>query len=544
MEQIDYAPLLPLRPSIEEQQMILDSVDPFQYIIYRSGWTVDWMTGMKHRAVKCSCTACGADWYSDRYDGRGSGPFGFWNGEVGVSVGVQNNQETICPACGAKVFARHVSSFQYRICDHYFRMTVGRVLDRLVLLGWVIQREADKDGRVYQSIKPYEAYVVEKKKVVKLSGYIKNITAVHLMGVWGQMGRCCDTWLVENNLIGFSPEILEGTTAENSKLDLYMAAGGGDKLPVSYLRLWIRHRNVENLLTCGAGEYLVREIMYNLSMSYGYYSHYIMSGIPDCRSINWREKKPTKMLNLNREELRAMIAGGWDGLWLEVYKSLRRQGPVELPADMERVRQAPETRVRLALEKDWPLLKMLRYCDKKKGRKLETLMDYWDMALKVGWNLEDDSLRWPRDLKRQHDKALEAKKEFDALDAAAKKKRGIVRRRKGFEKTALLMGRYSFAADGIMIGPCPTEEELIREGELLSHCVSMYAERISAGTTSIFLIRREAEPDRPWYTLELDPKELTVLQNHGKKNCDPTKEVNAFVELWKKTKLKKKESAA
>ena len=540
-EQMNYAKLLPLRPSVEEQELILETINPEQYIIYRSDWIMDWMTDMKQRAVKCSCTACGGDWHAGRWDGSGSGPFGFWNGEFG---GVQDGKETVCPDCGAKVTARHVSSFRYRICDHYFRMTVGRVLDRLVLFGWVIQREVDKDGRVYQSIKPYEAYVVEQKKVVKLVGYIKAISTISMLGDWNQLKKCCDTWLNTDILIGFRPETLEGTTAENSKLDLYMAARGGDKFPVSYLRLWLRHRNAENLLTTGAGEYLVREIQNNLSQSYGYYPRDIMTGIPKCRGICWREKKPTKMLGLNRDELREMIAGGWDGQLLEFYKGLRLQGPVELPADMERVKKANRYRVGLALEKDWPVLKMLRYVDKKKGRDLATLADYWEIAARVGWNLEDDSLRWPRDLKRQHDKALEAKKEFDALDAAAKKKRDIARRRKGFEKTALRMGRYSFAADGIMIGPCPTEEELIREGELLSHCVSMYAERISAGKTSIFLIRREAEPDRPWYTLELDPKELTVLQNHGKKNCDPTKEVNAFVELWKKTKLKKKESVA
>ena len=541
VEQVNYEKLLPLWPSCEDQQKILETINPAQYIIYRSGWVMDWMTEMKQRAVKCSCTACGSDWYASWHEGPGRGPFGFWLDEF---CAVHNDEETVCPDCGAKVTAQHVSSFRHRICDHYFRMTVGKVLDRLVLLGWVIQREVDKDGRVYQSIKPYEAYVIEQKKVVKLTAYIKNITSITLTETWAQLKHCCDTWLNDDNLIGFSPEMLEGTTAENSKLDLYMSAKGGDKYPVSYLRMWLRHRNAENLLTVGAGEYLVREIMNNLSMTYGYYPRYIMTRIPDCRSVNWREKRPTKMLDLNRDELREMITGGWDGQLLAIFKGLRRQGPVELPADMERVKQADRYRSELAIEKGWPLLKMLRYCDKKKGRDLATLEDYWEIAEKVGWDLEDDSLRWPRDLKRQHDKVLEVKKEYDALDSAVRKKLDIARRRKGFEKTVRYMSRYSFAADGIQIAPCPTEEELIREAELLSHCVWMYAERIAEGTTSIFLIRREEEPDRPWFTLELDPKGLTVLQNRGKKNCAPPPEVESFVALWKKTKLKKEERVA
>ena len=58
------------------------------------------------------------------------------------------------------------------------------------------------------------------------------------------------------------------------------------------------------------------------------------------------------------------------------------------------------------------------------------------------------------------------------------------------------------------------------------------------------LVRREDAPDAPWYTLELDMKDLKVLQNRGKCNCEETQEVKVFVALWKKTMFEKKESAA
>ena len=136
------------------------------------------------------------------------------------------------------------------------------------------------------------------------------------------------------------------------------------------------------------------------------------------------------------------------------------------------------------------------------------------------------------------------KAEADAREAAKKRRAQIEKRREAFGETAAFCERFCFAADGILIRPCRTEEELIREGKLLSHCVGMYADKIAAGKSMILFVRREDAPEVPWYTLELDLKDLQVLQNRGKRNCQETAEVAAFVRLWKKTRLEKKESAA
>ncbi|MDE7376690.1 MAG: PcfJ domain-containing protein, partial [Muribaculaceae bacterium] len=52
------------------------------------------------------------------------------------------------------------------------------------------------------------------------------------------------------------------------------------------------------------------------------------------------------------------------------------------------------------------------------------------------------------------------------------------------------------------------------------------------GGTAIFFIRRTVEPGKPYYTLELDEKALTVRQNRGLRNCGKTPEVQAFEEMW------------
>ena len=76
------------------------------------------------------------------------------------------------------------------------------------------------------------------------------------------------------------------------------------------------------------------------------------------------------------------------------------------------------------------------------------------------------------------------------------------------------------------------EQELKDEGKRLHHCVGTYAESHAAGGSSIFFIRRASNPDKPWYTLNLDDKRLTVRMNLGNHNCKTTDEVKAFEEAW------------
>ena len=77
-----------------------------------------------------------------------------------------------------------------------------------------------------------------------------------------------------------------------------------------------------------------------------------------------------------------------------------------------------------------------------------------------------------------------------------------------------------------------TEEELIDEGSALHHCVGTYGATVARGESCIFFIRRADAPDKPWYTLQVELKKVKELQNHGLRNCEPTKEVQEFVDRW------------
>ena len=161
--------------------------------------------------------------------------------------------------------------------------------------------------------------------------------------------------------------------------------------------------------------------------------------------------------------------------------------------------------------------------DEELGERIEAgyLLDYWTMAEGLGYDLGDPHIRWPRDLYQAHEAARLAQK--DRKDRA--NNQAIRERYRALRK-------WRFAWNGILIRPARSQDELNREGKLLHHCVATYGRSVAAGSSAIFFLRRASEPDKPWYTLELDEKTLTVRQNRCDCNGPRTPEVKAFEEVW------------
>ena len=73
------------------------------------------------------------------------------------------------------------------------------------------------------------------------------------------------------------------------------------------------------------------------------------------------------------------------------------------------------------------------------------------------------------------------------------------------------------------------------EGHVLRHCVGTYVSKILEEESIILFIRKTEDPEKSFYTLEV--KEDQIKQCHGYRNKDMTKEVERFVEEYKKAVL-------
>ena len=532
MSDTNYAPLLPTAPPEGLVPWLVKhgKLDG-EYIIYRSVW-IDGEDGKKEKAVKCKCSACGGEWIAPRADVEQDCPYSYAPAPFGF---VNNNDDVIdgkridCPICGAKATAKHIGKIDSRGCgnevDRIYPLTVHKIGGQLALICWEVSKDIDKDGNSHIQDRYFEAYVFEKRKAIRLVGYRNFLSNISYLPEWQQLNSCEDKMgeLNKDMIFPWKKSLLTGTDVENCKLDLYLKANPKNAYPVSYVRLWQRHKNVENLIMQGVGKIVNDKIKKTTT-------YYTSPKINQIKSINFKEVKPHKMLGITKDEFRVLAKDRWSDNDLYFYIDAKNNGIK--PEDIAVLRKAcggDWYEVRPILKHGVNIMRAARYIDKQKRKfgdpkkimDFRYLADYWDMAAVNGDDLTDDKVRYPHKLTSAHDNAMALKEEKESRAVQEK-----------FDKRYAELEKFCYSSGGLSIHPARSQREMIMEGKLLDHCVGGYANRHASGDTSIFFIRRENEPETPFYTLEFDIKALKVRQNRGYKNCARTKEVQAFENEW------------
>ena len=532
MEQHDYAAELPqeppegLIPWLQKQGKLQEHV-----IWYKAAWVHDPLTGQRKRMAELRCSACGKTMYADRIPNPGH-TFGYFDPENGHPV--SNGNHVRCPMCGCSAEALHIGRGQGgHYGKRYCPLTITRVGDKLALVGWCVGKFISKSGEEHIYFDQYEAYVVVEHKVVRLMGYLKCLSAIRFFGHWEQRKTCLDNWGSADLVYPWDRRLLTGSTAENSKLDLYMKAAK-EPYPVTYLRLWQRHRNIENLIMQGCGA-LVGAMIRDESYRYSYER---ARGVPKLPEINWKEKRPAKMLGLTGEEFRFCRQFKWTPEELQFYRLCREKGiKLRLPKDLEDCKAARLHWCRRMVEEEKaPLLRTVRYLkrqhQKDKRADGSILEDYWRTARSEGYDINDEHVLYPKDLMKAHDKVLAEQRAREAAQRAKERAEKNKILQDAFADRLKILEPLAWQQGKILIRPCAVPEELDQEHKALIHCVDTYKEKHAGGKTAIFFLRRASEPDKPWYTLELKLDDFSVIQNRGKCNCARTEEVEAFEKAW------------
>lgn len=533
-ETIDYTKYLPteppegLIPYLKRKNKLND-----ECLVYRAEYVTNHITGKKEKKVKVHCTACGETFYQDykKIDigcGRSyaPAPFGFIHSETNEEITPEDI--TMCPCCCEGVKVYHCGQInRYKTINQRYVLTPYRFGDAFALLGWFIEKAIDNDGNVRFWQRPYEGYIYEGKKCVKVTGRECGFFSMHFTGKWKQLSRCYDTWggnyEEEIYIPGGNLEYyLQRTSLENSKLDIYINAK--EKIyPITYLKLFQRHKNVENLIMQGAG-YLISEKIRKTNG--GYYGGKWSSDIKD---IFWKEKQPSKMFGLTKTEFKFIVKKrhGWEDI--EFYRKFKGNGI--RPEDIEICKQYKYYNFESLVTLEKNVMKAIRYLERQKKKYplheskigIRYLEDYWEMQEKMGVDITETEIKYPQNLVSSHDAAVKRLKYKESKELKAK-----------FKKRYFELEKYYFELDDLLILPAKNEKELHDEGKILHHCVLTYAKRHAEGKTAIFFIRHKDMPENPYFTLELDEDELKVKQNRGIYNCERTDEVERFEEEWLK----------
>ena len=142
-------------------------------------------------------------------------------------------------------------------------------------------------------------------------------------------------------------------------------------------------------------------------------------------------------------------------------------------------------------------------------------IDYLDMAQNAGMNMTLENVRYPLDLKRRHDELVQQRYKI----ARTKSVKNMAHQ---IEKEAAdLEGKYSveqvmrkikktYEYDGekYIIRVPEGAKDILEESRFLDHCIqrgTRYFERIATRESYILFLRQKAEPNTPWYTLEVEP---------------------------------------
>ena len=87
-----------------------------------------------------------------------------------------------------------------------------------------------------------------------------------------------------------------------------------------------------------------------------------------------------------------------------------------------------------------------------------------------------------------------------------------------------------------MVVLCPkSPEDIIQEGQALHHCVGTYVDRVAKQECVILFLRRAAEADKPFYTLEI--RNRKVVQARSANNRPATPKVQRFLDQWEREVL-------
>lgn len=189
----------------------------------------------------------------------------------------------------------------------------------------------------------------------------------------------------------------------------------------------------------------------------------------------------------------------------------------------------------------------MNYLDKQKGGQEEVLTewrDYLGMARREGMDTDDDIVRFPKDLRRRHNELVERRNERENRKKIKRYKKIDAQIRTHIHEAA----RYYWEDEDYMIVPAARCEELMREGQILHHCVgasTTYMDKMAAGRTWILFLRHKKDVDDPWYTIEIDMETDEIRQWYSAYDRQPEyqkvrKILNKFLRSVKKKREKER----
>ena len=325
-------------------------------------------------------------------------------------------------------------------------------------------------------------------------------------------------------------ETLQGTAMQYADLEGYLEENGRNRNPIHFLEYHAKYPVIEFLWKAG-----YRNIVHNRIFGMDKENR---------NAILWERKKLKECFKFPLRILKLMPPEEWklddvkraNYLWKNYGERI---------TDAE-IRTALQSRTDVqSLTGAMPYAgigKILKYIQKQtekrkeeKGHTTYTLegiirayRDYLRECEQLHFDLHDREILFPKDLVAAHDRTMK-QIAFEKNKADQEK----------FQKAVEKLEKFAWSEGEFFIRPAREQMELTAEGKALHHCVGGYIRRMAEGETAIFFLRKASEPDKPFYTLELQKKRVIQCRTEHNASYDRNPDVKNFVDMWMEKVVKK-----
>lgn len=442
-----------------------------------------------------------------------------------------------CPNCGTGVSCvlENGSAFASNYIENIVAVQKGTDGETVFFRQWLLHRDnSARWEHIEDFLQETVRYAIRGNKTAKWQKQGKESyymrTERYELDEWT---RWSDNRIYDGSYFFYTggiEEALSGTAMQYADLDGYLAAERRNENPIYFLEYHAKYPVIEFLWKAG-----YRNIVHNRIFGMDRENR---------NAIRWERKKLRECFKFPLRILKLMPPEEW---------SLN---------DIQRVNdlwekyggKVTDTEIRLVLQSKvdiqlWSRAtayasvgKILKYIQKQtekrkeeKGHTTYTLegiirayRDYLRECEQLHFDLHDREILFPKDLVAAHDRTMK-QIAFEKNKADQEK----------FQKAVEKLEKFAWSEGEFFIRPAREQMELTAEGKALHHCVGGYIRRMAEGETAIFFLRKVSEPDKPFYTLELQKKRVIQCRTEHNASYDRKPDVKKFVDMWMEKVVKK-----
>ena len=443
-----------------------------------------------------------------------------------------------CPNCGARVICvlEDGCAFAANYIENIVAVQKGTDGETVFFRQWLLHRDnSARWEHIEDFLQETVRYAIRGNKTAKWQKQGKESyymrTERYELDEWT---RWQDNRIYDGSYFFYPTgieEALSGTAMQYADLEGYLEERGHNKNPIYFLEYHARYPVIEFLWKAG-----YRNIVHNRIFGMDRENR---------NAILWERKKLKECFKFPLRILKLMPPEEW---------SLN---------DIQRVNdlwekyggKVTDTEIRLVLQSKvdiqlWSRAttyanagRILKYIknqtDKRKEKNpdkrsispndtAQAYRDYLQECEQLHLDLHDKEILFPKDLTAAHNRTMEQVK-FEKNKADQEK----------FQKAVEKLEKFAWGEGEFFIRPAREQMELTAEGKALHHCVGGYIKRMAEGETAIFFLRKVSEPDKPFYTLELQKKRVIQCRTEHNASYDRNPDVKNFVDMWMEKVVKK-----